>query len=115
MQRLALLLCVPLLTLGAAHAQTSPGASSATGKAPATHGARAMPLTEGTVERVDKDRGELVLDHGDLPNLGMPPMSMAFNVADRRMLDRVRRGNKVRFNAEIVKGEATVTYIEVVR
>ncbi len=115
MKRLELLMCVPLLALGVAQAQTSLGSTSASGKAPASARASSMPLVAGTVERVDKNRGELVLNHGDLPNLGMPPMTMAFNVADRRMLDRVKRGNKVRFSAAIVGGEATVTHIEVVR
>jgi Cu(I)/Ag(I) efflux system membrane protein CusA/SilA len=39
-------------------------------------------------------------------------MTMGFSVADKRMLDRLKPGDKVRFNAEIRKGEATVTYIE---
>ena len=39
-------------------------------------------------------------------------MTMGFNVADRGMLDRLKPGDKVRFNAEIRMGEATVTYIE---
>jgi Cu(I)/Ag(I) efflux system membrane protein CusA/SilA len=74
-----------------------------------------MPLTIGKVERVDKEHGEVVLEHADLPNLGMPAMTMVFSVADKRMLDRLKEGDKVRFNAEMVKGEATVTYIESAR
>jgi Cu(I)/Ag(I) efflux system membrane protein CusA/SilA len=74
-----------------------------------------MPLTEGEVERVDKERNEIVINHGDLPQLGMPAMTMAFSVTDKRMLERVKPGDKVRFNADIVKGEAAVTFIEVVR
>ena len=62
-----------------------------------------------------REHGEVVLEHGDLPNLGMPAMTMGFNVADNRMLDRLKEGDKVRFNAEMVKGEATVTYIEFAR
>ena len=71
-----------------------------------------MPLTEGRVESVNIALGEVVIDHGDLPNLGMPPMTMGFAVSDKRMLKNLRRGTRVRFNAAIVRGEATVTYIE---
>ena len=52
--------------------------------------------------------GESVLRHGDIPNLAMPPMTMGFDVADPRMLDGLKMGDKVRFQAEMVKGKATV-------
>jgi Cu(I)/Ag(I) efflux system membrane protein CusA/SilA len=42
-------------------------------------------------------------------------MTMGFAVADKRMLDRLKPGDRVRFNAEIKNGEATVTYIESIR
>ncbi|MEJ8813034.1 copper-binding protein [Variovorax ureilyticus] len=75
----------------------------------------AMTLTEGEVERVDKEHSEVIIHHGDLPNLGMEAMTMGFAVAEKRMLDNLRPGDKVRFNAEIKNGEATVTYIESAR
>lgn len=74
-----------------------------------------MSLTDGTVERVDKEHGEVIIDHGDLPNLGMEAMTMGFAVAEKRMLDTLKPGDRVRFNAEIKNGEATVTYIEPAR
>lgn len=73
------------------------------------------PLTDGVVQRVDKARNEIVLKHGDLPNLAMPAMTMAFDVADKKMLDDLKVGAKVRFNANLIKGKATVTYIEPAR
>ena len=115
MKRLSILVALPLAALAMAQAQTPGGSASAPGKSPRAGVVSAMPLTEGTVERVDKARGEVVIQHGDLPNLGMPAMTMGFNVADKRMLDRLKPGDKVRFNAEIVKGEATVTHIEAAR
>jgi Cu(I)/Ag(I) efflux system membrane protein CusA/SilA len=51
----------------------------------------------GEVESVDKEHGEVVINHGDLPNLGMEAMTMGFAVADKRMLDRLKPGDKVRF------------------
>jgi Cu(I)/Ag(I) efflux system membrane protein CusA/SilA len=41
-------------------------------------------------------------------------MTMAFS-ADKAMLDKLNVGDKVRFNAEMVKGKATVTQMETAR
>src|SRR4030095_6019199 len=92
----SILVALPLIALAVAQAQTSPGATSAPGKALKGKAAVAMPLAEGEVEKVDKERNEVILHHGDLPNLGMPPMTMAFNVADKRMLGPVKRGDQGR-------------------
>lgn len=72
----------------------------------------AMPLVEGEVRRVDLDKGLVVLRHGDIPNLAMPAMTMGFDVADRKMLDGLKVGDKVRFQAEMIKGKATVTELK---
>ena len=39
-------------------------------------------------------------------------MTMGFDVADARMLDGLKVGDKVRFQAEMVKGKATVIELE---
>jgi len=107
-----LLVSVALAAAGA-YAQV-PGAKSGRGES-VVIAKPSMPMTEGRVERVDKINGEIVLEHGDLPNLAMPPMTMAFNVADKSVLSRLKKGDRVRFNAEIVKGAPTVTRIERLR
>ena len=76
--------------------------------------AAAMAPTQGAVQKIDKSRGLVVLKHGDIPNLGMPAMTMGFN-ADLKTLERLKLGDKVRFNADMVKGQATITKIEVMR
>jgi Cu/Ag efflux protein CusF len=53
-----------------------------------------------------------VLKHGDIPNLGMPAMTMGFQVADRKMLAGYKPGDQVRFQAEMIKDTATVTELE---
>jgi Cu/Ag efflux protein CusF len=46
----------------------------------------------------------------------MPPMTMMFEVADPALLDRVKAGDKVKFQAEMRPGgKATVTKIEPVK
>lgn len=67
------------------------------------------PLVDGEVRKVDLDQGKLTLRHGPIPNLDMPPMSMVFRVADPKMLEAVKPGDKVRFTADKVGGAFTVT------
>ncbi|KQP17306.1 MAG: RND transporter [Variovorax paradoxus] len=69
----------------------------------------AAPLVDGEVRKVDLEQGKLTLRHGPIPNLDMPPMSMVFRVADPKMLDAVKPGDKVRFTADKVGGTFTVT------
>jgi Cu(I)/Ag(I) efflux system membrane protein CusA/SilA len=75
----------------------------------------AMPLVDAEVRKVDVQKGLIVLNHGDLPNLAMPPMTMGFDVADRKMLTGLKVGQKVKFQAEMVGGKATVTELKPVR
>ena len=69
-------------------------------------------LTEGEVRKVDKDAKKLTIRHGPIVNLDMPPMTMVFQVQDAALLDGVRAGDKVRFNAEKSGGAYVVTLIE---
>ena len=69
-------------------------------------------LSEGEVRKVDKDTGKITLKHGPLTNLDMPAMTMVFLAGDKGMLDQVKVGDKVRFQADKVGGQFTVTRIE---
>lgn len=74
--------------------------------------AAAVGLTEGEVRKVDKDTGKVTIKHGPLENLGMPAMTMVFQVKDPAMLDQVKAGDKINFMAEKVGGQYTVTRVE---
>lgn len=74
--------------------------------------AAAAPMSDGEVRKVDKDQGKLTLKHGPIANLDMPGMTMVFKVADRKLLDVVKVGDKVKFSAENLNGAMTVTAIE---
>ncbi|RQO39699.1 metal transporter [Variovorax sp. KBW07] len=82
--------------------------------APAPQAASGM-LTDAVVQKTDTAAGVIVLKHGDIPNLAMPAMTMGFDVVDRKMLDGVKAGDKVRFHVEVVKGKPTVTHMEAAR
>ncbi len=74
--------------------------------------AQSVQLTEGEVRKVDKEAGKITLKHGPIQNLGMPAMTMVFQVKEESVLDKVKPGQKVRFAAEDIKGNFTVTHIE---
>jgi Cu(I)/Ag(I) efflux system membrane protein CusA/SilA len=42
----------------------------------------------------------------------MPAMTMGFEIADKKMLDGFKVGDKVRLQAEMVKGKVTVTELK---
>ena len=46
----------------------------------------------------------MTLRHGPMPNLDMPAMTMVFKVADPKMLDGLKEGDKVKFAADKVNG-----------
>ncbi|WP_431257621.1 copper-binding protein [Roseateles chitinivorans] len=75
----------------------------------------ALPLVDAEVRKVDLSKGLVVLRHGDIPNLAMPGMTMGFDVADKKMLDGLKVGDKVKFQVEMVKGKATVTELKPAR
>lgn len=69
-------------------------------------------LADGEVRKVDKDAGKLTIKHGPIPSVDMPPMTMVFRVKDPAMLDAVKAGDKVKFDAQKVGGQYVVTTIE---
>jgi Cu(I)/Ag(I) efflux system periplasmic protein CusF len=73
----------------------------------------AATLSEGEVRRVDKSAGKVTIKHGPLANLDMPSMTMVFRVKDPAMLDQVKEGDKIKFNAEKIDGALTVTEMQV--
>ncbi len=77
--------------------------------------ARAAPMSDGEVRKIDKEAGKITIKHGPLPNLEMPGMTMVFQVKDPAMLDKLKVGDKVRFTAEKVGGAIVVTDIQLAK
>ena len=70
-------------------------------------------LVAATVTRIDESAGKITLRHGPIKKLDMDePMTMVFRAQDPAMLKRVKVGDKVKFDAERVNGQITVTRIE---
>ena len=73
------------------------------------------PMADGEVRKIDKSAKKITLKHGPIPSLDMTPMTMVFQVKDPAMLDQVKVGDKVKFQADLVSGAFTVTKIEAVK
>jgi len=69
------------------------------------------PMAEGEVRKVDKDAKKITIKHGPLQKLDMPAMTMVFQVKDPAMLNQVKAGDKIKFDAEKVGSAFTVTKI----
>jgi Cu(I)/Ag(I) efflux system protein CusF len=68
-------------------------------------------MVKGEVVKVDKPAGKITLKHAPIKNLDMDAMTMVFRVADQAMLDKVKAGDKIEFEAARVDGAITVTKI----
>jgi len=100
----AILLACLVAISGIVQAQSAPAAPSSP--------TAVSPQSDGEVRKIDKEQGKVTLRHGPLANLEMPGMTMVFKVADPKMLDKLKEGDKVKFTAERVSGAITVTAIQ---
>jgi Cu/Ag efflux protein CusF len=70
-------------------------------------------LIDGQVTRVDPAAGKITIKHGPAPALGMDEgMTMVYRAQDPKLLGAVKAGDKVRFGADQINGQYTVTTIE---
>lgn len=74
--------------------------------------AQASELAEGEVRKIDKDAGKLTLKHGPIKHMDMPGMTMVFQVNDKSLLDKVKVGEKIRFQLVSEQGRYVVTEIQ---
>jgi Cu(I)/Ag(I) efflux system periplasmic protein CusF len=65
---------------------------------------------KGTVAGVDVGKGEITLDHGDIPGV-MGAMTMTFSVRDPKLLEGVAPGARVEFDVVHEKDDYVVTAI----
>ena len=70
-------------------------------------------LIDGQVTKVDQSAGKITIRHGPIKKLGMDEaMTMVFRAQDSNMLKAVKAGDKVKFDADRMNGQLTVTTIE---
>ena len=69
--------------------------------------------SDGEVRKIDEAAGKITLKHGPIKALDMTEsMTMVFRVQDPAMLKQVKVGDKVKFDADRVNGQITVTKIQ---
>jgi Cu/Ag efflux protein CusF len=68
--------------------------------------------TEGEVRKIDKGAGTLTIKHGPMPQFDMPAMTMVYRVKDKTMFDRLKPGNRIRFDVAGADGTYTLTRLE---
>ena len=69
------------------------------------------PATKAEVTKIDKAGGRVTLKHEEIKNLDMPAMTMAYRVSKPDLLDGLAVGSRIRFTAERIDGQYTVTSI----
>jgi len=72
-------------------------------------------MADGEVRRIDREAKKITLRHGEIKNLDIPPVAMVFHVQDAALLDKIRTGDKVKFQAEKAGSAYIVVAIEPVR
>ena len=65
--------------------------------------------TPGDVTKIDQAGGRVTLKHGGIKSLDMPAMTLNFHVSNARLLDNLAVGDRVRFTAERIAGQYTLT------
>ena len=66
----------------------------------------------GTVTKVDEPQGKLTINHGPIKNLDMDAMTMVFRAGEPAMLKGLKAGDKIKFDADRVNGQITVTKLQ---
>ena len=74
--------------------------------------AQGLPTVTGTVEKVDTAQGKITIDHGPIKNLDMDAMTMVFRAQNPTLLQGVKEGDKVKFQADRVNGQLSVVRID---
>src|SRR5438105_15868667 len=71
------------------------------------------PMVNGQVTKIDEAAGKITLKHGPIKKLDMNEgMTMVFRAQDPAMLKQVKVGDKVKFDADRVNGQITITKIK---
>ena len=66
----------------------------------------------GTVSKVDAEKSTVTIAHGPVESMNWPAMSMTFKVKDKKMLDKVKEGQKVDFSFVQSGKDYTITQVK---
>jgi Cu/Ag efflux protein CusF len=70
-------------------------------------------LINGQVTKIDESAGKITIRHGPMPKFELDDgHTMVFRAQDPAILKGVKAGDKIKFEADRVSGQFTVTKIE---
>jgi len=70
-------------------------------------------LTDGQATKIDASAGKFTIKHGPMKKFDMDEgMTMVYTTRDPALLQAVKPGDKVKFDAENVNGQFVVTKIQ---
>ncbi len=112
-----LIIVSAMFCMAGAFAGTAPAADDMAGmkmKAGAMDAASSTDtaLTDAVVRKVDPSTGMVTLQHGELKNIGMAAMTMAYKAKDASMVKSAREGEKVKVRVESVDGTLTIVKLQ---
>lgn len=65
-------------------------------------------MAHGVVVSMNKDNRKIVLNHGEIKNINMSPMTMPFSVENLSLMQDLVKGDHVLFHVENVGGELII-------
>jgi Cu(I)/Ag(I) efflux system protein CusF len=117
-QIITALFALPLALSGCGKKAEAPAAEQPKAEAPAdAMASMAMPADakmgkgSGSVTAIDAAAGKITLDHGAIPAVGWPPMTMGFS-AKPDLLTGIAVGDKVDFEVTVTGSAGEVTTIK---
>lgn len=73
-------------------------------------------IISGEVKKIDESSGKITIKHGAIKKFDMADgMTMVYRAQDPMILKSVKTGDRVKFEAEQVDGQFTVTKIDKVK
>jgi len=70
-------------------------------------------MVDGQVTKIDEAAGKITIKHGPIKKFDMDEgMTMVFRAGDPALLKTVKAGDKVKFDADKINGQFTVTKIQ---
>ena len=78
--------------------------------------AQSSGLVRGQIIDVDQSAGEVTIRHGPIKKLGMDHgMTMVFRAKEPTILKRIKAGDRVKFDLQILNGDYSISRIEKVK
>lgn len=75
-------------------------------------GINALPMVAGEIRKIDPSTDKITIKHEEIPNFGMPAMTMLFKAGDPAMLNQFKVGDKVKFAVDKIDGALTIVSLE---